>query len=58
MPVAVQALYFQTALVPAFEKYPLNRLAEMDWNTLLEQAEQNVLAFQQLSSSNTPPSTV
>mmetsp|Transcript_26686 Transcript_26686/g.47421 ORF Transcript_26686/g.47421 Transcript_26686/m.47421 type:complete len:295 (-) Transcript_26686:89-973(-) len=45
LPPVVRSLYFETALVQAFEKYPVERLATLDWDMLIEQAEQHLLEF-------------
>ena len=47
LPLVVRKLYFETALVQAFEKYPLDRLGSLDWDMLMQQAEQNLLEFKQ-----------
>jgi hypothetical protein len=45
LPPVVRRLYFETTLVQAFEKYSLERLGTLDWDILIEQAEQNLLDF-------------
>lgn len=46
MPPVVRALYFETTMVHAFDKYPIDNLGNVDWCVLIEQAECNLHEFQ------------
>ena len=45
LPKAVRVLYFETLLVTAFDRYPLCRLPNVNWDTLIKQAEINLKEF-------------
>lgn len=45
LPPVVRRLYFETRLVQAFEKYPTERLRNLDWDLLVTEAEQNLEEF-------------
>lgn len=47
LPTAVRNLFFGTTLVHAFEKYSVDRLPTLDWELLIEQAEENLRQFNQ-----------
>jgi hypothetical protein len=53
LPHAVYTLFFHTPLVIIFEKYPVQRLKEQNWNALLEQAIHNLRAYNK-STAGTP----
>jgi hypothetical protein len=46
LPKVVRQLYFETPLVDCFEKYPLEKLAHLPWQKLINQAQSNLLAYQ------------
>jgi hypothetical protein len=46
LPSVVRRLYFETRLVNAFEKHPLERLRGLDWDLVIAEAERNLLDFQ------------
>jgi hypothetical protein len=45
IPSPVRNLFFQTSLMAAFEKYPMERLNRVDWRALMEQAEENLRVY-------------
>lgn len=45
LPQPVRNLFFGTALLDAFEKSPVERIQQMDWNALVAQAEENLGAY-------------
>jgi hypothetical protein len=45
IPGPVRNLFFQTNLMSAFEKYPVQRLDRVDWRELIEQAEENLRVY-------------
>lgn len=47
LPQPVRNLSFGTALLDAFEKSPVERIQQMDWNALVAQAEENLGAYSQ-----------
>lgn len=47
LPQPVRNLFFGTALLDAFEKSPVERIQQMDWNALVAQAEENLGAYSQ-----------
>jgi hypothetical protein len=53
LPRPVKKLYFSTRLVPVFEKVPIDRLANVEWERLLEEAQQNLEAFQGWNDQHT-----
>jgi hypothetical protein len=45
LPEVVRRLYFETTLLQCFEKYSVNRLRGLDWEMLMEQAQENLRDF-------------
>jgi hypothetical protein len=45
LPEVVRRLYFETTLLQCFEKYSLDRLRGLDWEMLMEQAQENLRDF-------------
>lgn len=50
-PLAVRNLFFNTALIDAFEKAPVQRLSSLDWDTLIQVAEKNLDEYKESSYS-------
>eukprot|EP00980_Cylindrotheca_fusiformis_P001808 scaffold408_cov71-Cylindrotheca_fusiformis.AAC.9 len=48
-PPVVRCLFFETALIDAFEKTPVNRLSSIDWENLICTARKNLKAYQESS---------
>jgi len=46
LPSVVKQLYFQTPLLDYFQTWPLERLDHVPWDTLVAQAQSNLLAYQ------------
>ena len=59
LPKVVRQLYFETPLVDSFEKYPLEKLAHLPWQDLVNQAQSNLLAYQlwELQLNESTPSS-
>ena len=53
MPPAVRNLFFNTQLIIATENTPLDRIELEKWDTMIEQARGNILAFQEWSGLRT-----
>lgn len=55
LPPVVRMLYFETFLIDAFEKYPINKLPNLDWNMLIDQAELTLRDFELWETEHDPP---
>ena len=55
LPPVVRMLYFETFLIDAFEKYPMNKLSNLDWNMLIDQAELTLRDFELWETEHDPP---
>jgi hypothetical protein len=48
LPHQVRLLFFETRLVQAFQKHPVERLLQgVDWSAMIEEAEGNLLLFEE-----------
>jgi hypothetical protein len=52
LPPVVRRLYFETELVQCFEKSPVERLAYLDWDHLMEQAHEYLRDFRMWEGEN------
>jgi hypothetical protein len=50
-PFVVRNLFFDTALIDAFEKTPVQRISSLDWDDLIDTAEKNFKAYHESSFS-------
>jgi hypothetical protein len=48
-PLVVRNLFFDTALIDAFDKTPVERIPSLDWNGLIDIAEKNFKAYHESS---------
>jgi hypothetical protein len=49
-PPVVRNLFFETALMDAFERSPVEKIPPMDWDGLITNAEENLRAYHQWSN--------
>jgi len=47
IPVPIRSLFFNTALVQAFETTPTERIPQLDWDTMMEEARLNVQTYEE-----------
>ena len=47
VPAPMRSLFFNTALVQAFETTPTERIPQLDWDTMMEEARLNVQTYEE-----------
>jgi hypothetical protein len=45
LPVPVRSLFFETDLVQAFDSAPVDRIPQLDWKTMIEQARNSIRLY-------------
>lgn len=54
----LRCLFFKTTLVEAFESAPVNRIAELNWDAMMEEARLNIQSYNGMDQDTNRPESI